>query len=862
MKIKLKNFKVWQEKDVDIEKKGVVLLSGKSGKGKTSILDSVAFCLYDTGRNLKTYGKKNMSVEIDFDDFTVRRTKSPNLLQYIDKEGIIYENEVAQDIINKQFGEFFEEIGYVSQNSFNSFIFKNPSEKLEFIERSLFKDVNIQGIKEKCKENIKELGDKLTGISSNISYLKQKLETEKLPEEVKFPLKMIKGVTIEQLIENQYVKKKNTQIIEKKINKQLDCLNSDISKFDGIINQTNIIKLKIEQKEKDFSTIEKDFTEIKNKIDEVDEKQIIDKITLYKNNKDYIILKQKYEDVCKKYEELKVVEQKEKDEKISEINEKLWKNDDNEESTLEDSENTLSQLNEYKDCMLKLEDYSERKNSLIKEIVKFDNKYSKLDKLDSQYIKTIKQEYSDDVEKIKDELEKLADKLRQYKQYLNILRCPHCKKGVRYSNDKLVESDSADNVAITQDDIKELSKLMDKKTTDMASLIKKQSMTEKYYEKLKSIEESVEQYSSEYEDIRHSSDIQEDIESIKSYINTNKQLERELKILKTKSQSKVLSSYESSMINTKTEMDKLEKNLKISNDESIINEEQYVELSGTLKNFKENTNKYKEIDSKLSRYRKELEELNTEFTLFKENKTNFIKSMNLEDVEEDEDDNSEHIKTIIENKIKELIKARTDNIEKRQNVETIISNIEKYLAYKKEKDKYNSIETELDNLQDEEDKIREDIKISNTLKDKVIQAESLTISTFIDTLSFHVNMYLERFFKDEPVFVNIQNSKENNSKKSSAIKHGIHITVDIKGNECNVDNLSGGERDRIALAFTLALSEMFSNKILLLDECISSLDHETSSQVINGLRDNYKNNLVVVVAHQVNEGLFDSVLKI
>lgn len=858
MDLQLKNFKIWQDKKISISKTGVILLSGKSGKGKSSILDSIAFCLYDIGRNLKTYGKKDLSVTIDFGDFVVKRTKSPNLLQYTDKNDVVYENELAQEMINKQFGEFFEEIGYISQNSFSSFVFKNPNEKLDFIERVVFKDTDIQSIKDKCKNNIRELNEQLTGKCSNITYLIQKLSTDKPPEEIKFPLKRLQGVSDEKLIENQFVKIKNTEIIERKINRQIEYGNSLLNTIDKIKRSIEIFKIKQQQKEKEKEETKIELDKIESKIKTINKEEIESKINKYKQRKEYNNLLERYNETKTKYEEMKGVEDKERIDKIKEIESKIW-----DEYTLDEANDTLDQLVSFKDCMFNLETLQKKKEDIIKEAnsiekgLKNDDKLSELSKL--------RDEYKMNIEKLKNELEMLEDKLKKSKQFLNVLRCPHCKKGVRYSNDSLVASDDPDIQLITKQDIENINKDMNKLTDDMAIYIKKNSKSDKIIENFKSVSKSIDEISSEYEELRTSKDIQDDIDHIKNYISENKQLEKEKKELEMNKPSKVLTSYLNSMNEIKIKLDKLDKVENNNKEVDDITEEEYITLSSVLKSLEEYVktrnefeNKYKKVKIETDNISKEMDKLyNDKNVIKKDNKDKEL----FKDYDFDENDEDNFVEYISE-KIKDLNKQKEENKTKRENLDKIVLNIEKYKSYKKEKDRYDNMTNEMESLKKDEIFLKEEIKIANLLKEKIVQAESLAIGHFIDTLSFHVNTYLERFFKEDPVFVNIQNCKETVSKKSSSIKHGIHITVEIKGNECNLEHLSGGERDRIALAFTLALSEMFQNKILLLDECISSLDNETSAHVVNGLKDNYKNNLVVVVAHQVNEGLFDNVIKV
>jgi ABC-type transport system involved in cytochrome bd biosynthesis fused ATPase/permease subunit len=74
--------------------------------------------------------------------------------------------------------------------------------------------------------------------------------------------------------------------------------------------------------------------------------------------------------------------------------------------------------------------------------------------------------------------------------------------------------------------------------------------------------------------------------------------------------------------------------------------------------------------------------------------------------------------------------------------------------------------------------------------------------------------------------------------------------------------LSGGETSRVILAFTLALAEIHNSPLILLDESTASLDQDLTSSVITGLKENFSNKLVVLIAHQVVQGVFDTVIKL
>jgi ABC-type Mn2+/Zn2+ transport system ATPase subunit len=90
----------------------------------------------------------------------------------------------------------------------------------------------------------------------------------------------------------------------------------------------------------------------------------------------------------------------------------------------------------------------------------------------------------------------------------------------------------------------------------------------------------------------------------------------------------------------------------------------------------------------------------------------------------------------------------------------------------------------------------------------------------------------------------------------------VNIRVFYKGCACKkVDELSGGEQARLELAICLAINSLGSGTLLLLDECFSSLDSETTDDIVELLKTHARESgkLIIVIAHQVSEGSFDHV---
>ncbi len=68
--------------------------------------------------------------------------------------------------------------------------------------------------------------------------------------------------------------------------------------------------------------------------------------------------------------------------------------------------------------------------------------------------------------------------------------------------------------------------------------------------------------------------------------------------------------------------------------------------------------------------------------------------------------------------------------------------------------------------------------------------------------------------------------------------------------------LSGGQQARIALARAL----LQKNKIIILDDPFSAVDMKTEEKIINNLRNNYKDSLIILISHRL--AIFDKINKI
>lgn len=100
------------------------------------------------------------------------------------------------------------------------------------------------------------------------------------------------------------------------------------------------------------------------------------------------------------------------------------------------------------------------------------------------------------------------------------------------------------------------------------------------------------------------------------------------------------------------------------------------------------------------------------------------------------------------------------------------------------------------------------------------------------------------------VYENIELSLELQNKKENELIQTIIEKVDLKGFENRmVSKLSGGQKQRVAIARALVKKP----KLILADEPTGNLDSKTATQILGLLKEISKDNLVVIVSHNIDD---------
>jgi DNA repair exonuclease SbcCD ATPase subunit len=818
MKLKLKDFRCYENACFDFGD-GLVLISGMSGIGKSSIFMAINFVLFGTGTKIIMHGKSSCLVEFEFDGLKVVRTKKPNRLVVNE----VYEDEVGQEIINKKFGNTFDVSGYISQNAVSSFIMMSPIEKLNFLEKFAFSDVDLVSIKKKCKDITNTRHENMNISISKLELSMNMLQEMKKPEEVIFPIKCSTRQQ-EKATQIEEVKNKNCTIMIKKTLNKIKKLQTELHDLNILQNSLTINQDTIEDLKKRLESliIEKNDIEYEGEQKLEEYKKILKSIVV---KRDLTNFKLSYEDELKRFTQIQDEERLQIKDELENINNSLWK-----EYSKEEVDDMIN------DCKLNLQ--------LIHKVNSFEIELKK-------YI-------IDDVEDIKGKLDKcindhdlkkaILDKIIFQKE---VYSCPSCSSKLKIQDNKLCLIKEEENTLInkeTEDNItKDLKriKLQIKQFETLIIQIKHNK------EKKEEVEKCIHNIKSQFEDFPNEKEVNEDLEYLQKYKIQQNMNEKRKNELDKKYKSNLLSS---SLLKFKNDIDtklrvikKLEEELHVisgmvdEKKEEIYTEKEIIDIVGKQE---KNKSKVDNVNKNLKVIKKDLE---TKELVVIHDKEKFIKTYGeIRDLDT----------------IKNNIKEEEENINtlenKKKQHENNLNTIEKYKKYLEDLTKYNNWVKKVEELTVQE-KIDRDLYSSALgIKDKILEAESIALYNIIQSINLYTQSYLDHFFTENPISIKLCPFKE--SKKNT--KPQINVEVEYKGMDCDLLSLSGGELSRVVLAFTLGLAEIFNTPLLLLDESTASLDQEITSVVFNTIRENFKGRLMIAICHNCVEGLFDKVIKL
>lgn len=784
MQLRLTNFRCWEDKALTVPDKGICLLSGRSGRGKSTILNSIVYTITGKGKNISTFQKKSTSVQLEIDGLLITRQRGPNRL-IVKKGDTQYEDDAAQSIIDSTFGAEFCNTSYIDQDNTNSFVFLSPSEKIEFLEKLLLARYNIDEMKDRVKDNISKTKLEHAATDSKLTTLSDMLRkmTYTKQEDVFIETNRLTSQNCDKLLEkirgNIDITEKNEKSVSTKIKKWE---NERIAQA-RLTETRQALKVKLDDVDEQLSTCHNP------------EMLRGDIVALEKRKNDYHTHQSyvKRRELEASYNERAEHNTKEKEQYLAHIRDL---------PTIDIIKKSISQLESIQrimDTLIGLED----KIASPPDESELANETAERDKIKERMALCQKT---------------IADQNLYYP-------CPSCKNVLQFDKDKLVMGSvrKIENVGDLKREVKELSQRLEEANT--------------LIDKLKAEKVLFDKNEAEYNQLF---DRLDDLLKLP----TGDVIEQEMVDEKLVGMNEMRAKYESAqqsireidsdrfLLQLKKELELLPQVPVSGVTDDIPTEKEYPVLLEMLASKKEMAERVRSLTQKRKQLTQSWDEL---------------------PVPEKTDE-----------ELAELLAQNREKVEtyrkKTEQYRAHLQRIEKWEIVERDNAAYQEIQVKIAETEEKKVAMMDRLRCLVKLRDHIKQAEQQSLSEFIDALNRHAAIYIEDFFPDDDITVELKTVQE--GKSTGKEKVTLHFDVQYREMNGDLSFLSGGEKDRVNLAFTLAFSELVENRILLLDECISSLDAETSNVVLGQLKEKYKGKLVIAVSHQANLGFFDDIINL
>ena len=903
-RVKLENYRSHSNTTVDFSK-GVNLILGKNGKGKTSILEAISSVMFntkdrsgkETGKNFIKFGEKSGKIEIEFTandgrDYILKteffKTK-PKKQSLTDINGLDCEEDIQEKLeelcgIKKGFEETYENIVIAKQNEFIN-IFKAKPKDREEIFNKIF---NTQIYKEMYDKFLKEATDNYTKqidyLSKDIDSLKENMEDKeeifkllKDEETLKESLNTEFSKTMETStkLSNEIKDYETSEINLKNLISNIEDEEEKIKKYSNLLKE-NIIEAR---KSKKAKTIVKEnekayfeYLEVENKLKDFRE--------TYANLLQEQKLNVQYQNNIEKLElsnknlKVDIIDLEESISKNSEKKEILEK----EIATLKDKEESLnSKLKEYASLLTQLEDLEKTKKKISDKqlekkteinILKKDLS-SKKDLFMPINIEDIEKQLSNfkDLEK---ELKSLEEQKIIFGTEINTLKnasnelsskiCPYLKENCENLKDKEADDYFSSKISLKTEAVKTLKKTIEEKSRVLAEKSRVEEKEKQYFEldktiknlelslkteevNLKEIEVNIKSLDISIQQLIENQEFQ-DSTSLKEH---KKGLEVELKNLN---------------------LDEKRENLK-----NLI-ESLEIEKEKILKNQSSIENNLKEIDEYSKKIKtdtdKNIENITSEITVF-ENKLTDLKTPYSEYIE-----NSilakdlENLLLKVNKGIKELYSLRLNKNSLKEKVFCLEDKI-KNIKIDELREKYDILKEELNEISKKLGSSQEKIENYKKILEKIASQEEkqkklLDELKKLEDKSNRANLIRNEVGKmgraiSKYMLSGISNIASLNFNKITGRTERIEWSNDEKdkyvlylvGQERKIafEQLSGGEQVSVAIAIRGTMTEYFTNsRFMILDEPTNNLDTERKKLLAEYMGEILKNlDQSIIVTH-------------
>ena len=879
-KVQLENYRSHSNTTVEFTK-GVNLILGKNGRGKTSILEAISTVMFntkdrtgkETGKSYIKFGEKSSKVDIDFiandgreynlkTEFFKTKPKKQTLKDIIGSE---YDGDIQEKLeelcgIKKGFEETYENIVIAKQNEFINIFKAKPKDREEIFNKifntQIYKEMYDSFLKEavdKYKEKVKDLDKEITFLKENMedkeqitNFLKEEKEVEKNLQD------RFKNINVvSKNLENKIKDYETTEIELNNLIKNIKEEENKIKKYLNILKE-NIIEAKQAKKSKiivketeksylEYLEIENRLKDLRENLDNLLEEQKLN--IQYQNN--IKILKLNNENL-----KTDIINLEENISKNSEKKENL----ESEISNLKIKEENLDlKLKKYIDLLNELEKLENFKNKKIEDKLK---KTTEIDILKKELVskndlfKTISIEELEKKLSNFQELEKGLKLLEEQKiifeteiktlkkssKELSDKICPFLNEKCQNLEDKEAEDYFSSKIFIKTEDLENLKKNIEEKTQILVEKVVFEDKKKQYFELEKSIKDL--EISLKNEEI-NLKEIELDIKNLDIDIQKlienqefqNSQMLREKKTeLEVELRNLNLDEKRENLKNILENLE-IEKEKILKNQNSIKSNLEEIDVFS--KKIKEDINKNIEsIKSEIKTFENKLDDLKNPYNEYLKN------NVLAEDLE--------NLLIKVDKNIKELYSLRTNKNLLKEKVSDLEEKI-KNIKIAELKEKYDIIKEELNEINKKLGSSQEKIENYKKILEKISSQEEKQKKLLIEFKKLENKFNKASLIRNEVgqmgraiskyMLSGISNIASVNFNKITGRTERIEwsneekdkYAVYLVGQERKIafEQLSGGEQVSVAIAIRGTMTEYFTNsKFMILDEPTNNLDTE------------------------------------
>lgn len=810
----LENIRCFDKRQFTFDLNTFTLISGPSGVGKSTLFLALTFAITGESKHLCSLGKRKCQVTLTTPDITITRSKGPNRL-VVKVAEVAYEDKVAQGYINLTFANF--ELGYIPQKLHKSFLAKTPAQKLEFIESFTFDLEYLTKLITNCKAMLSERKNNLLNARQHLTTCESLLVKHNIQKVNEQPCTDSLSTLQDQLSQATNELERWTRdivITRERVARHTEAQQA----YDDLLGQMSTIEMSVDSIKillRATSKQELQWNDYQNALNHFNTLTVPDNlINLTELRQELTILTniQKLEGTLSA-KQLYIEKLKDSLSTLSSI-------------PLETPLDTLLEIG------VKLQEYVKAHEQVIKSeelIRKLNGLTVELDEQNKLTNKNFTLSRQLKLLELRQELQRLEN---LKKKLLKVQQCPYCCKPINIWNGTLGKGSHINLESATGSQEEQAS--VDNQIQTVELNIQMEIRQPTYIEPT----------------MNHS-ELLAELTKVKACQLSTCDLDKlETRVYNLKNRTSASSHYAPLK---ETLLGTLRQKFKVIDDPLILAQTiskvkaMTLEIHNSTK-VAENLKEQLDQDSKHLLLDLSYDEGHqllkvTEPFLKAQDQVQLYKcsepehdSSTLEQTLQDKvrlEELSKVLKhTAPEHDLDTLLQTQAHLQER---LSTLKSNLELTHAY----NMWCDVALAKENVSHAELALARSYKLQGLITESKKEA----LDEVLDRMTTYTQMYLDEFFS-EPINLKITFTDK------------VALDLVLHNTKIDLDALSGGEFDRVNLAITLALADMYQVGLLLMDESLASLDHTTSAKVLKAIKNLYRGT-ALCVAHQTVTGTFD-----